>query len=432
MDKDILKDSEIDDLRSREEEQDILDLLDAININESNRTEDVVNVNEVSTPAVEEDVFAIDDSFVSDYYDMNKSQDVGDIFSDALSAVTDLEDLDEVDLHLEEELLRLIPEMDNTVSTTEDVTSDIKNDRQSDKEKDNQKTLSIKEKNKKEKNKKQNPMKSLFSNVKEERTEEDIERLKQEAIESVEEKAKLKEEKLATKKKEQEDKKKKAMEKAANKKAAKLAAAKKKDEKIKAKKEAKTKKELELQSLLDEIEENEGRINRIGASIVFALFAICAIVIVIGTNIYTYSISIRDAAKYFDAQKYNDAYYNVYGMNIKDEDIELYDKIMTVMFVNKQLNSYNHYYQLEQYPEALDSLLKGLERYDKYIALAKELGIENDLKYVRENILEELNQVFSLSEKDAKKLIQMKDQSEYSIAVYDVVAKRLGTTLTKE
>ena len=119
-------------------------------------------------------------------------------------------------------------------------------------------------------------------------------------------------------------------------------------------------------------------------------------------------------------------------MNIKDEDIELYDKIMTVMFVNKQLNSYNHYYQLEQYPEALDSLLKGLERYDKYIALAKELGIENDLKYVRENILEELNQVFSLSEKDAKKLIQMKDQSEYSIAVYDVVAKRLGTTLTKE
>lgn len=432
MDKDILKDSEIDDLRSREEEQDILELLDAININESNRSEEVVKVNEVSSPRLEEeDVFAIDDSFVSDFYDMNKSQDVGDIFSDALSAVTDLEDLDEVDLHLEEELLKLIPEMDDTILASADVTSDIKNDRQSDKQKDKHKILRAKEKSKKEK-KKRNPMKSLFSNVKEERTEEEIERLKQEAFEAVEEKAKLEEEKLAQKKKEQEDKKKKAMEKVANKKAAKLAAAKKKEEKIKAKKEAKTKKELELQSLLDEIEENEGRINRIGASIVFTLFAICAIVVVIGTNIYTYSISIRDAAKYFDAQKYNDAYYNVYGMNIKDEDIELYDKIMTVMFVNKQLNSYNHYYQLEQYPEALDSLLKGLERYDKYIALAKELGIENDLKYVRENILKELNQVFSLSEKDAKKLIQMEDQSEYSIAVYDVAAKRLGTTLTKE
>lgn len=430
MDKDILKDSEIDDLRSREEEQDILDLLDAININESNHSEDVLNINVSSTPSEEEDVFAIDDSFVSDFYDLNKPHDVGDVFSDALSAVTDLEDLDEVDLHLEEELLKLIPEMDTT-SATADVASDIKKDN------DKQKTLNISEKNKKQKNrkqknKKQKSMKSIFSNVKEERTEEEIERLKQEAIDTVEEKNKLEEEKLAKKRKEQEDKKKKDIEKAASKKAAKLAAAKKKEEKIKAKKEAKTKKELELQSLLDEIEENEGRINRIGASIVFSLFAICAIVIVIGTNIYTYSISIRDAAKYFDAQKYNDAYYNVYGMNIKDEDIELYDKIMTVMFVNKQLNSYNHYYQLDQYPEALDSLLKGLERYDKYISLAKELGIENDLKYVRENIIKELNQVFSISEKDAKELIQLKDQSEYSVAVYDVVAERLGTTLTKE
>lgn len=421
MDKDNFNGSEIDDFRSKEEEQDILDILNAINMNESQDNKEKENVEKQDFPELEfDDIFAIDDSYDSENYESNMPQDVGDIFSDALSAVTNLEDMEQVDIHLEEELLKLIPEMDMSHSISEE-----NKDKNGDKKKKTKTSLQDKEK-------KKHFLKSIFSNVKEERTEDEIDRLKQEAIETVEVKSKLEEEKTNRKKQEQEDKKKKAIEKTANKKAAKLAAAKKKEEKAKAKKEAKTKKELELESLLDEIEENEGRINRVGASIVFVLFAICAVIIVIGTNIYTYTISIRDASKYFNAQKYNDAYYNVYGINIKDEDIELYDKIMTVMFVNKQLNSYNHYYQIEQYPEALDSLLKGLERYDKYIDLAKQLGIENDLNYVREKIVKELEHVFQLSEKDSKKLIGIKDQNEYSIKIYDVVSKRLGTTLTRE
>ena len=60
-------------------------------------------------------------------------------------------------------------------------------------------------------------------------------------------------------------------------------------------------------------------------------------------------------------------------VSISDEDIELYDKIMTVMYVNKQLNSYNNYYAINRYPEAL-VFIKGLERYDKYIELATLLG----------------------------------------------------------
>ncbi|WP_066720760.1 hypothetical protein [Clostridium sp. Marseille-P299] len=420
MKNDSFNDNEIDDLRVKDEEQDIMELLNAMN-NNSSTSDNIFDDIKMDHPDLmeNEDIFAIDN--FQDDFEINKSHDVGDVFSDALSAVTSLDDADLEDVQIDDELLKLIPDIDMMQADPESETEK----KSTEKVKDSKNDLKKNTKNK-------SVLKSIFGNVKEERSQEEIDQLKQQAIDAVEAKEKLKEEKIAKKKQEKLDKKKKEQEKAANKKAAKLAAAKKKDEKIKAKKEAKTKKELELQSILDEIDENEGRVNRIGASIVFLLFAIFAVVVVVGTNIYTYTISIRDATKYFDAQKYNDAYYNVYGIHIKDEDIEIYDKIMTVMFVNKQLNSYNHYYQIEQYPEALDSLLKGLKRYDKYIALAEELGIENDLNYVREKIIKELDTVFMVSEKEAMKLINIEDQSKYSLKVYDVVAERMGTTLTKE
>ncbi|HHV10360.1 MAG TPA: hypothetical protein GXX75_08805 [Clostridiales bacterium] len=194
----------------------------------------------------------------------------------------------------------------------------------------------------------------------------------------------------------------------------------------KRKKEKKEKKNREIIQVIDDIEEDEGRINRLGATIVFIFFGLLATLIIVGTNAVSYTLSIEKATNYFDGQKYTDAYNEVYGMEIKDEDIAIYDKIMTVMFVNKQLNSYNSFYSIGEYPQALDSLLKGLKRYDKYIELATLLGIESDLKYVREQILAELKNEFKLSEKQAMEIISYDNMKQYSLAVYDVVDNNIN------
>ena len=203
-------------------------------------------------------------------------------------------------------------------------------------------------------------------------------------------------------------------------------------ERAKAKKEEKERLSKEVQELIDEIDENEGRINRIGASFVFALFASIALFVVIGTNVYSYAINIQNATKNFGMQRYNDAYNEVYGLEIRDEDIEIYDKIMTVMFVNKQLNSYNNYSAIGMYPEALDSLLKGLERYDKYYALAMKLGIQTDLDYVRNQIVKELDNIFYLSVEEAYNIINSPTQLDYSVAVYNVVLEHLDDKLVQK
>lgn len=188
--------------------------------------------------------------------------------------------------------------------------------------------------------------------------------------------------------------------------------------KVKKVKEKKPKKEV-----VETIEDYEevSRINPIGASIVFAFFGILVILVIIGTNIFSYSLSITNAKTHFNRHEYTEAYNQVYGVDIKDEDIEIYDKIMTVMFVNKQLNSYNNYYGMKKYPEALDSLLKGLNRYDKYIELATILGIKSDLDYVRDQILAELELVFGLTEKQAISIINSNSQMDYAVAVYDTI-----------
>lgn len=190
-------------------------------------------------------------------------------------------------------------------------------------------------------------------------------------------------------------------------------------------KKEKKRKKKEIVKVIDEIEEDEGRINRVGAGIVFCFFGVLALLVFFGTDKVSYSLSIRHATDYFERQKYNEAYNEISGIEPKDEDREIYDRIITVMYVNKQLNSYNNYYYLGMYPQALDSLLKGIERYDKYIEYATMLGIKNDLNYVKGQILAELENVFNLTEDDVKQLMDIEDADEYSQRIYKVVQERM-------
>ncbi len=194
-------------------------------------------------------------------------------------------------------------------------------------------------------------------------------------------------------------------------------------EKQRIKKEAKAEKKArkleEAKLLLEEMETT--RINRAGASIVFIFFAMIAVVIIVGTSIFSYSLSIRNAEYEFNRDEYTLAYNEIYGLDIKKEDIVLYDRIMTVMYVQKQLNSYYNYYGLNDQPKALDSLLKGLQRYEKYIEIAVDLEVDGDLDSVRKKILAEIDATFALTEQEAMEIIQSDSQAEYSKKVYDAV-----------
>ncbi len=376
-----------------EMDNDILDLINSMNSPENEEGQEA--------SGADTDLFALEDIPAGD--DMAEADgqpgDIEGVFSDTLRSVDMLSDE-------EQRVLMDIPMLDE----------EAKDDG--------------KKKKKEKKERKPGIFKRIFGNIPSNRSEEEIAKMKEKIIADAEAKERAAEEKKQKAAAEKEAKEKKAAED-------KAAAAVKKQEqaKIKAekkaeaariKKDAKERKKQELQELIDEIDHDEGKINRIGASIIFVIFAAMAVGVLLGTRIYAYTVNMQNAQDNFEMQRYEDAYQNVYGMDIKDEDEDFYLQVMTVMYTYKQLNSYQNYYAMGEYPQALDSLIKGLQRYDKYVALASVIGIEDDMDFVRDEILEQLSQKFQIEEREALVLSAMADKEEYANTIYQIAAKTVA------
>lgn len=255
----------------------------------------------------------------------------------------------------------------------------------------------------------------LFGNVPDENAEKNAAReAERQAAKEAKKASKKTKEELAL---EKQEKKKAKEEAAAAKKAEQDAkkAQKAEEKKLKLAEKAAAKEAREL----EEAKEPPTRINRVGAGIILVSFAVIAVVIIVGNNAYAYSQCMAKAAAYFEKKEYTNAYNEIYGVQVKKSDEELRDQVMTVMFIEKQLNSFDNYFAMEMYPEALDSLLKGLDKYDKYLDQARSLGIESDINYVKDQILSELKSAFNISSKQAYKLLSISDAGEYTDAVIE-------------
>lgn len=229
-----------------------------------------------------------------------------------------------------------------------------------------------------------------------------------------EEEAKAKEEKEA--------KKAAAAEAKAAKKAAKAAKKAEKEEQKAAKKaEKQAKKEAEKE---EEEQEVVGKLNKAGVIIVVAGSALLLAGVILGTNIFGYSASKSEAERYFTLQKYSDAYNEARGTKMKEKDPELYDKIITVMKVQQSLDSYSSYSVMKYYPDALDSLLRGLQKYDENIDMALDLEIEGDMKVCKNRILGILKDEFSLSEQEAYDILSLDDEA-YTRKVVGIAKKKI-------
>ena len=59
--------------------------------------------------------------------------------------------------------------------------------------------------------------------------------------------------------------------------------------------------------------------------------------------------------------------------------------------------------------EALNALIKGINRYNKYYNEAKNLGVVNQMDAIKKNIIDALQTTFKISESEANTLVVMSD-----------------------
>lgn len=166
-----------------------------------------------------------------------------------------------------------------------------------------------------------------------------------------------------------------------------------------------------------------GKLNKVGVSIVVILAAMFLAAEISGTKIFSYRSTIKEATSFFDAGKYTDAYQEILGTDMKKSDQETYDKIVTVMKVQRALNSYENYDNMKYYPDALNALLVGLKKYDENLDTAKSLEVEDDLDSCRDKIVTLLDEEYGLSESQARELLVL-DKTAYTDKVVAIAMKK--------
>ncbi|MDE6025885.1 MAG: hypothetical protein K2G45_10580 [Lachnospiraceae bacterium] len=262
-----------------------------------------------------------------------------------------------------------------------------------------------KKRGKKEKGEKKSLSTILFGEPDEDDEEEErlFEEKKAKKAEDKVQKQAVKEEKKAKKQE------KKALKQRAN------ADKKQEKEKIKQEKLAEINAELEL-------EKDEKKLPVAVVAIVFSLFAVLGVLVVFGSKAFHYSQVINKASDYYDRQRYRLAYDEVSGVEIKDNDMVLKDKIYTVMYVERFYESYENNISLGRPDKALDALIRGLEKYELHYQEAVALNIVSDFDSCKTKLVIALDEIYGLSEEEAHQIMSLAGP-EYSSKLMEIVSK---------
>ena len=270
-------------------------------------------------------------------------------------------------------------------------------------------------KQKKEKKKKTSLWKRLFGNVitdetaaleEKEREEEEEAFLKKQAA-LIEKKKQSEADKEEKEKKNQKDKERKQQIKAEK-------------EAQKAEKKAEKKRLKEEQAAMAETEV-VGKINPIGATIVFILFATSGVLIMVGVWLLPRRANIKEAANQYANEKYIDAYQTISAVSIKEDEQALYDKIVLCSKLERQIQSYQTNVSMDKKLEALHALLQGLDLYNKKQDEVKALKIQKEFLQMKTQIITYLAQDYSLDEAQANEINAITDEAEYTHRLQDIV-----------
>lgn len=243
-------------------------------------------------------------------------------------------------------------------------------------------------------------LKYRIAQLKKKNAEED--KLEEEAeLADIEEQKKKKEEKQAAAAVKKENVKKEKEVKAAEKKKAKDAKA--------AKKAAKPKKEKKPKP-----EPKPGDILKIKPKSIMLFITLVASVIVLISLLNTtvsYTTAISKAKTNLENGDYSKVYESLSGMKLNKSDETLYRQATLITYVTRQYESYQNYMEMDMKTEAINALVKGLARYDTYYNEANSLGVGNQMKEARAQIIQAFNDTFKISESEAVSLVAMSDNN---------------------
>lgn len=158
------------------------------------------------------------------------------------------------------------------------------------------------------------------------------------------------------------------------------------------------------------------------AMLVLFVAGVVVLISVLNSALY-YNTNSSQAKTYYNNGEYDKAYSKLNGMKLNSNDKTLYEQASTIMYVKRQYDSYENYMSLNMKTEALDALIKGIDRYNTFRSTAQELGIDDKFKAEYQNIIDALQNTFKISEAQG---ISLADMSNSDFTNYYLKIKEYG------
>ena len=130
--------------------------------------------------------------------------------------------------------------------------------------------------------------------------------------------------------------------------------------------------------------------------LVLFVAGVSVLISVLSSGFY-YNNSVSQAKDYYSNEQYEKAYDKLSGIKLNGSDKTLYEQASTIMYVQKQFDSYENFMKLN------------MNRYNSLRPQAQELGIDNKFTAVYKQIVLALQDTFKISETEAIGLSSMSD-----------------------
>ena len=188
-----------------------------------------------------------------------------------------------------------------------------------------------------------------------------------------------------------------------------------KEKKVKPKKEKKPKPPAEP--------DNTPPLPKVPVILVFVMAASILVLVLAGTHLVGYSNSFSDADQAFAEGRYSDAFQAVAGEKVKEKDTDTYEKYRITAMVYAEYEAYESMMNAKVYDMALDSLIRTVQRYDRYLQDAETYGCRGEFDKIASAAETALQQDFGLTAEDARTMYALSDKETYSREIYKALEK---------
>ncbi len=164
---------------------------------------------------------------------------------------------------------------------------------------------------------------------------------------------------------------------------------------------------------------------------VIAVFALCFSIlaaILIMTAVISGLSNLKDARWAFDNADYQTCYEDLYGIELGEEDKQIYDKSTVILSMKNKLLAYENYEKLGMKVEALNSLIEGVKLYDSLKEMAQQLGVSDKIDEIYQTIRAKITE-WNISDEELTELQLEENKLNYTRHLNAIVN---GTPYTEE